>query len=212
MKVTSLIAEIRYHLNDIEGLGYPDELLTEFIEDGLCLIAALKPEDFTTRRVKKADEGNVQCLDDCCQTLISVDAQVDACGNILKGVKHGRLTTALGFGKKSVNLSSENRQYTVYIRDDVKGSFDIYPAVEADEDVYFLITCVTPDSIDEDGNIDGCKHHQALLHYVLYRAYNIETESATSISIARQEYAYFFQLLNLMRDIDEELTEDAESD
>lgn len=212
MKLDSMVAEIRYHLNDIEGLGYPDALLKEFIDDGLCMIYTMKPEDFTVRRIKKADEGTVQCIDDCCDKLISVDAQTDACGNYLKGIKKGEIDNARKFGKKSVKLPADKQQFTVYIRDNIKDSFDIYPPVGKDEDVYFLMTCTTPPSIDEDGNIPDCPYHQALLHYVLYRANSVETESQSSISIARQEYAYFYELLGIMRKLDKEVTEDAKSE
>lgn len=210
MTLDSFIAEIRYHLNDIEGLGYPDALLTEFVRDGLCMIFKLAPEDFTVKRVKKADVGSVQCLDDCCDVLVSVDAQSDACGNILKGVKQGEIKVGNAFNKRSVPKSLLH--YTVQIRDAIKDSFDVYPPVEKGEAVYFLITCAEQPVIAEDGTIPDCPHHQALLHYVLYRAYSVETESATSIAIARQEYQYFYQLMGMIRALDKEVSEDATSE
>lgn len=210
MHINSMVAEIRYHLNDIEGLGYPDALLKEFIEDGLCMLFSLKPEDFTVRRVHKATAGSVQCVNDCCDKLISVDGKSDACGNILDGIKSGRIKPPRQFGKKTIPHAVG--QYTVYLRDNDNNSFDVAPPIKPGEDVYFLITCAEKPSIDKDGNIPDCPHHQALIHYVLYRAYNMETESQSSIAIARQEYAYFFELLNIKRKLDKESKEDAASE
>lgn len=210
MNINSMIAEIRYHLNDIEGLGFPDALLTEFIEDGLCMLYSLKPEDFTVRRVHHATVGSVQCVDDCCDKLISVDAKSDACGNILDGIKSSRMKPPRQFGKKSIPHAVG--QYSVYLRDNDNNSFDVAPPIKAGEAVYFLITCAENPSIDDDGNIPDCPHHQALLHYVLYRANNMETESQSSIAIARSEYAYFFELLNIKRKLDKEAKEDAASE
>lgn len=210
MSLSTLISEIRYHLNDIEGLGFPDPLLKAFIADGLCLIAQLKPDEFTQRRVMPAQIGSIQCVGDCCDQLISIDGQSDACGNIIKGVKHGRKNPPRLFAKPSAKRPATNRQYTVTIRDNAKDSFDVYPPITADDDVYFLLTCKYVPSLD-DGSIDACKHHQALLHYVMYRAYSVETESATSRAVAQQEYAYFFQLLGIQRQLANEVSEDAAS-
>lgn len=197
MNVTSLIAEIRYHLNDIEKLGYSDKLLKEFIRDGLCLIVKLAPQDFTKRHIFKANIGSVQCLNSCCQTLISVDAQTDACGNILQGVKLGHIKHA--FNKKSV----KRKQFTVEIRENVKGSFDVSPAIKEDEDIYFLITCVEQPSLKD--RLPNCVYHQALLHYALYRAYGIESESQTSMALSSQEYTRFYQLLSGVRAIEKQM-------
>ncbi len=199
MNVESLVTEIRYHLNDIEGLGYPDKLLKEFISDGLCLIAKLSPEEFTSRQIFKANTGTVQCLNDCCSRLISVDGQTDACGNILQGVKLGKINQA--FKKKSV----KRKQFTVEIRENVKGSFDVSPAVKEDEDIYFLLTCVQQPSIDDD--LPNCAYHQALLHYALYRAYGIESESQTSMTLSQQEYNRFYQFMGGMRAIEKQVNE-----
>ncbi len=208
MNVTSLIAEIRYHINDIEGLGYPDELLKEFISDGLCMVYKLAPHDFTKRQLFKAQTGSVQCLNSCCDSIVSVDAQTDACGNVIKGVKNGRISAVRSFNKKSVK--PKHKQYTVELRDNIKDSFDVAPPVKADEDIYFLITCTQKPSIDDE--LPNCAYHQALLHYVLYRAYSIETESQTSMSNAQREYAYFYQLVTGLSAMEKEIKEDTKSD
>ncbi len=164
---------------------------------------------YTKRQVMKAQAGSVQCLNACCDSLISVDAETDACGNIVKGLKYGRINDVRRFNKKGI--PKDKQQYTVEIRDKVKDSFDISPPVKDDEEVYFLITCTQKPNID-DGELPDCSHHQALLHYVLYRAYSVETESQTSIAMARQEYAYFYELMNGMRMLEKEIKEDPKSD
>lgn len=206
MKLTALLSEIRYHLNDEEALGFTDGLLTEFIYDGLCMIYQLSPDDFTERRVIQATTGSVQCAT-CCSRILSVDGQSDACGNILKGVKQGKVADAARFGKKNV---PKRGRYTVEVKKNSQNSFDVYPAILPDETVYFLLTCANPPVIEE-GEIPDCKYHQALLHYVLYRAYSVESESATSRSIADQEYRYFYELMGITRKLAQEVVKDAES-
>lgn len=207
MKVSSIIAELRYQLNDQEALGFSDALLREWIEDGLCMIYTLAPAQFQQRQVVKANAGTAQCVA-CCDKILSVDGQSDACGNVLDGVKVGDVTRAMRFRKKGIPHFG---QYTVSIRNAGGNLFDVYPPIKAGEEVYFLVTCTAPPSIDDNDEIDDCAYHQALLHYVLYRAYSVESESATSRNIADQEYRYFFELMGVEIKVSKEVNEHATS-
>ncbi|MBE2895537.1 hypothetical protein HPC38_01420 [Pasteurellaceae bacterium HPA106] len=211
MKLSSIINELRMQLNDAESLGFSDELLEEWIEDGLCMIYSLVPDQFKERIVIQAEAGTVQCAA-CCDKLISVDGQSDACGNVIEGVKIGDVNSAMRFKKKNIPHLG---QYTVSIRNVGNNLFDVYPPIRSDEEVYFLVTCANPLSIvrDENGEAElpDCKHHQALIHYVLYRAYSVESESQTSRAIADQEYRYFFELMGIERNLSQGVVNNAAS-
>lgn len=197
MKVQSLINEIRIQLSDARGLGYPDNLLIEFINDGLCMIYQLKPEDFATSRVLQANQGAVQCLDACCDRLISVDGVSDACGNPVDIMREGSVKMAQAFDKRPVNAHAR----TFSLRPNVNNEFVVHPPVRADETVYFLVTCTTPPDPVQSVNdhIPDCANHEALTNYILYRAYLLETESATSAELAGRMYNQLFQLIGVER-------------
>lgn len=197
MKVKSLITEIRYQLSDLQGLGYPDKLLLEFINDGLCLIYKLRPEAFAKSRILKAKLGSVQCLDDCCDRLLSVDAIVDACGNPLDIVRQGSTKMAALFDKAPINQHAR----TYKIRSNVENEFEVHPPVRGDEDVYFRVTCTSPpDAVTgPESVVPSCAHHEALFNYILYRAYAVESESETSRGLSNEAYQRMLQILGLER-------------
>jgi len=196
MKVQSLLTELRYQLNDLEGLGYPDDLLTEFINDGLCFIYRYHPEHFAHSTVHEAVLGDVQCLGACCDRLLSVDAVCDACGNFVDMVRQGSTKQAALFDKAPINPVMR----TVKLRANVNNEFAVWPPVTANEQpLYFRATCTRPPEAVRFGtdDIPGCAHHEALLNYVLYRAYAVETESQTSAALSQTCYQRCLQLLGL---------------
>lgn len=197
MKIQSLINEVRYQLSDINGLGYPDDLLIEFINDGLCYIYKMVPEAFAQSRILTGKVGSVQCVDDCCDRLLSVDAIVDACGNHLDIIRQGSTKMAYLFDKSPINEHAK----TFKIRSNVEGEFEVHPPIRVDEDVFFRVTCtVPPGSItDLTDDVPGCNHHEALLNYIFYRAYLIESESETSRALSSEAYQRMVQLLGANR-------------
>lgn len=195
MKVEALINEIRYQLSDLQGLGYPNKLLLEFINDGLCFIYQLRPEAFAKSRILKGKLGSVQCLDDCCDRLLSVDAVVDACGNPLDIIRQGSTKMAALFDKAPINQHAR----TYKIRSNVENEFEVHPPIRSDEDVYFKVVCTSPpDAVKtKDDVIQDCKHHEALINYVLYRSYAVESESETSRGLSNEAYQRMLQILGL---------------
>lgn len=197
MKAKALITEARYQLSDIRGEGYPDDLLLEFINDGLCFIYQLKPEFFAHSQTLQANQGVVQCLGDCCDRLLSVDGIADACGNHVDIIRKGSVSQALAFDKPAINAHAR----TYSIRPNVKNEFWVHPPIRADEVLYFRVTCTTPPEAVQslNDNVPDCSNHEALLYYILYRAYLVETESATSMQLANQMYAQIMQLIGVER-------------
>lgn len=197
MKVKSLITEVRYQLSDIQGLGYSDELLMEFINDGLCFIYQMRPEAFAASRILKGKLGSVQCVDDCCDRLLSVDAIVDACGNSLDIIRQGSTKMAALFDKAPINQHAR----TYKIRSNVENEFEVHPPILEDEDVFFRVTCTSPPdavtSLTDD--VPGCTHHEALLNYVFYRAYAVESESETSRGLSNEAHQRMMQVLGLQK-------------
>lgn len=204
MKVKSLITEIRYQLSDLRKQGYPDDLLIEFINDGLCFIQSLRPEDFTKSVVYKAKCGSLQCVNDCCERLVSVDAISDCCGNTIDFIKKGNVEQAMSFDKSTPGGPA--RIYSM--KKAGKNEFIVHPPIKPNEEVYFRVTCTgSPDAIDIDGDVPGCANHEALLRYVWYRAYAIETESATSMALSDRHYTRLMQLIGIQRDLIDDLVE-----
>lgn len=206
MKAQSLINELRYHLGDLGALGYPDALLIEYINDGLRLIYDLKPEDFAVSLILPAQPGSVQCVNACCDRLVSVDALCDACGNTLEGVRQVSVKTAEAFNKAPIN----RHLYAWTLRDIDPTQFIVHPPIQTGQDVHFRITCTCPpDAVHSIGDALPDKlNSQALLHYCLYRAYAVESDSQSSSAQAQIHYQNMMQLLTGQRQIDRELHQD----
>lgn len=205
MKVKSLIAEVRYQLSDIEGLGYSDDLLIEFINDGLCFIYDLKPELFAESRVLKAQCGDVQIIDECCDRLLSVDAISSPTGIFVDIIRQTSVKMARDFDKTPAGIGAR----TWSMRENVYNEFYVWPPVEKCECVYFRVTCtVPPDPVVElTDQVPDCKHHEALVQYILWRAYLMETESTTSLQLSQVCYDKIFQILGIERQTDNSMRE-----
>lgn len=206
MKVSSFLNELRYQLNDIEGLGYPEPLLLEFLNDGLRLVYELKPQHFAHSQVVRAKYGTVQCLDDCFDRLISVDAVCDKNGNSVGIIRQASVKMAEAFDKAPINYHA----YHYTIRDEVRREFTVYPPVH--QEMYWRITCTTPPNAVVSAEDDlTYRFHEALLHYALYRAYSLETESVSSSTLAQQHQQQFYQLLQIKKAINDSSQQDNRS-
>lgn len=207
MKTESFLNKIRLLVGDIEGLGYSDELLIEFINDGLCLIHSMRPDWFVESLVVEAQVGAVQKLPACCAKLFSVDAVCDACGYPLDLLLQNSVKMARAFNKKPMR---EAHARSFFIRDSVPDAFEVHPPVLPDEELFFRVTVsVLPDAVTSlNDELPECKMQEALLHYVLYRVYSVETESVTSVNLAESHYSKLFAYLGVERASDREVLED----
>lgn len=204
MKVSSMLMELRYQLADLRGLAYPDELLMEWINDGLCFIHQTLPESFSKTQVIPATIGSVQCVSDCCTKLFSVDAVTDACGNPLPIkscssfhlLREGSIKMAESFQKRGVKGAR-----TVQLNHKVENQFFVNPPIIEGENVYFRVTCSSPPNpvSSKDEDLPDCEHHEALFHYVLYRAYLTEMDSPNSHALSGEAYQRALSLLVLER-------------
>lgn len=198
-----LIEELRIQLNDTEAIWLGDELIAQFIKDAMCLIAQLRPERFTKARIMKANRGELQCVPACCSKLISVDGVTDKCGNPLNYISEGSTALAKAFTKQA--MDDVETSYTFSIVSAPSGQFEVSPPIKPSQDVYFRITCVeVPTTPDMDENFGNCSIRELVLHYALYRAYYMETESKTSLAMGDRHLKMFYDLLQLQRKIDQE--------
>lgn len=196
-----LLEELRLELGDVDKLGYSDALLIEFVNDAMCHIAQMKPEQFASPMVMKASKGEVQCIGDCCDSLISVDGVVDRQGNPIAFINEGDTGLDKAFSKKPI--ATTNKSYTFTLREEASRFFEVSPPVKPSEDVYFRITCVKlPEKLSIDDDMKGCKFHELVIHYVMYRALSMETESQTSINSANNHLKIFYDLITLDKKMD----------
>lgn len=204
MKVSSILMELRYQLADVRALSYPDELLLEWLNDGLCFIHQALPEAFARTQVVRAVAGSVQCVDDCCTELFSVDAVTDVCGSPLPiktcSSEHLLRTGSVRMAEAFQKRNSKGAR-TVQLSPKVSQQFWVNPPVSDNEELYFRVTCSSPPepvtALSDD--LPDCKHHEALFHYVLYRAYLTEMDSPSSHALSNEAYQRVISLLGLER-------------
>lgn len=206
MRLRGLIRELRLMINDAEGLGYSEDFLIEVINDGLCLIYQLRPEAFAVSRLLPAQLGGVQCINDCCDRLISVDGITDDCGNPIAHIRQGSVKTSRSFDKSAIGGSG----YVFSLRDGVSNQFEVAPAIAKQGQFSFRITCTSKPAALQglDDEVPDCTHHEALLNYALYRLYAVETDSAVSQQLSARYYNQMMQLLGIERALAQEILED----
>lgn len=196
-----LLQELRLQLGDVDKLGYPDALLVEYVNDAMYHISELRPEQFASPMTMKARKGEVQCIGDCCSSLISVDGVVDKQGNPIAFINEGDTGLDKAFSKKPITTA--NKTYTFTLRDDASKFFEVSPPVKPSEDVYFRITCVkSPEPLAIDDEITSHKYHELIIHYAMYRALSAETESQTSVNTANSHIKLFYDLITLDKKMD----------
>ncbi len=199
----NLIQEIRYKLNDVEKLAYSDDLLVRFVNGALCLISELRPERFAKSHIMKAKRGAIQCVGGCCANLLSVDDVVDKHGNPINYLKKGDVDMDKAFNKSSTNGFKVG--YTFNLSSQSENTFVVHPPIKATDEVYFLVTCVEkPQAMNIDDTFKNCSMRELIIHYVMYSAYSVETESQTSVALADRHIKLFYDILGLERKVDKE--------
>lgn len=209
--VAQLIQRASRILNDQEeGYSYTAWTTAELLDyynEALCAVYNMRPDLFAVCQDITLAPGSKQTLD--AGTLISIDSNVDECGNSDPDTPLTMSSTDMvkGLaGKKTCSSSAaspcEPFVITGYRKGATAGIFFVEPPVPTGGDpVVVEATVSAPPVIVCGGDIAGetqidCGLDSALVDWVLYRALSRDVESQFNFNAARRHQAAFYDAVN----------------
>ncbi len=217
--VASLVDEVAQLLNDAEP-DYPNIRWTrpeivEYANDGVAQIALLRADLFEHTETVTLKPGDRQTLPDNA-LFYRVDGTLDARGQL-----QGRpfavdavssRVAALWFDALACRDScvARNRPYVIssWTFDPADPStFYVSPPVPASPPVQAVVTVSSaPERGNEDTDLPGAmRFHNAIIEWMLYRAYSKDEDSQTSLARMDRHKAHFYEILGLSQRADDRL-------
>lgn len=196
MKLATIIDGIAADLNDPDSVTWTRGQLARWFNEGRCTAYVLSPGSFAQPKVYKLDPGTEQEL--CgCDTLHSVVGLTDAQGLIVNPMVQASPTVAAKWTKPAcVRYPVGARSFS--FDPDTGSRFSIRPPVLPGEDVYVQVVCYgKPEDFDEDSDVPDCAVTSAAVQWVLFRAFMVDSEVASSMATAQVHCKLFFDLLKL---------------
>lgn len=178
----------------------------------MCLVAKYRPDLFTELRPVRLQEGIYQDARGCCTTILDVQAQITADGDVIKKLdgSRDRPTVAKRRWKKPSCLRAGENGLPEYLVDyatidkNLNGRFEVEPPVPCGTEAYVLVKCVQQpcpfyevDALMGD-ELDGdCLPNVAAWHYVLARMLSGDRFSNAASADGQYHYRMFFDLLGI---------------
>lgn len=205
------IFRLRYDINDVEKDWFEsDEVLIDYLNDGLCEVFVLRPELYTKPVKVRLQEGDMQCVPDCCR-FYGIDSIVDSEGRVIASIRQKKRDDVLDWrGASCLTAGNKNkpgidREYS--IDDMTRSRFYIKPPVKKGQDVYARVNMACkPENLkfDLEQSLDwlDCEIRNPAYAWALYRALSANRESASALAAANLYQKEFFSLLKLRLDTD----------
>ena len=205
MRLKDAIALIRIRISDIAGdaypqmVGYSDEFITELFNDALLAAYLIRPEFFNKTVQVKLKAGNVQCFD-CCDKIVSVDAEVDKHGIEKQFTRKINAQLSRIYANAPSCGTGEDVPLSYDIDDGALDKFYVTPEVKIEEARYVRLTCNKKPTMlgyspDAEIAAFGDALWLPLAHHVLHGIYLTETESETSVNLSTAHFNLFEKYL-----------------
>lgn len=207
----SLLLSYAEDLNDVEpGHEFSiwnREQLLRYHNEGLCLVASLRPDMFTKTLLVKVDpcvEEQTVCA---CTIIHRVIGQTDKNGRILRSLRLRNTKTALTWTGAKCAPPRNNNVIKEYSVDASTNKVSIYPPVAAGVDAWIKVECTTPPeplTLDSEAvDMTRCAFSAAVLQWVMYRAKEVDELSPALRSAAKEHFAAFGNILGLVKASDD---------
>lgn len=186
--------------------------LLDWFNEGLCIIAAQRPDLFEDIKVVKVDPCN-NYLDLCdCNKVLEVLGQANKDGKLIKRLSRRKHTTNGWTGKVrlSAGLTTELTEYEVLTDSNL---VQVFPEnIDPTKDIYVLVRCsidaVTYD-LDSEPPSARCAFLAAARMWVLYNAKMKDAEFSPSMREAAKEHRDMFTgILTLVKTADDTYNEE----
>jgi hypothetical protein len=209
--VDEFLAGYAEDLNDAEPghefTIWSREQLLRYHNEGLCLVAALRPDMFTKTVVVKV----TPCVEEqsvCdCTVVHKVLGQADSNGRILRPLRLRNTKTAMVWTGKKCAAPRQSTVLKEYSVDSGTNKVSVYPPVSSGVEAWIKIECTSPPeelTLDSPGSgATRCAFAAAVLQWVLYRAKEIDEMSPALRAAAKDHFATFGNILGLVKASDD---------
>lgn len=202
-----IIDRARKTLCDPAKVHWPDEELVCYLDEALCELGGLAPQEFVERRSIPLVPGRCQQVPEGCIDLVAVE------GTVVDGVKtddpitEEKSSAGARLGSKyscavdggpgtDADPCSLYRAGSYQITPASHGLFYIRPPVPetcAGIEITALVYCPPPELTDASLDVDlPCRAHAQLVDWVLMRAFEKDIESAASMARAGYHRSAFY--------------------
>jgi len=209
--VESLLIGYAEDLNDAEPghefTIWSREQLLRYHNEGLCLVATLRPDMFTKTLVVKVDPCTEdQTLCDC-SVVHKVIGQTDSAGRLLKPLRLRNTKSAMTWTGAKCATPRRVTQLKEYALDVSTNKVSVYPALSPGVDAWIKVECTTtPTPLTLDGTGDGverCAFSAAVLQWVMYRAKEIDELSPALRAASKEHFTNFGNILGMVKASDD---------
>ena len=209
--IDSFLLEYAEDLNDAEPghefTIWSREQLLRYHNEGLCLVASLRPDMFTKTLNVKVDpcvEEQTVCE---CTVVHKVIGQSDIRGRVLRPLRLRNTKSAMVWTGNKCIAPRKNTVLKEYSIDASTNKVSIYPPISAGVDTWIKVECTTvPESLTLDStgeNMIRCAFSAAILQWVMYRAKEIDELSPALRAAAKDHFTTFGNILGLVKASDD---------
>lgn len=209
--VSSLVLRARNILRDGQKDGrpqlWPDEVLVDYLNEGLALLQSLRPDSFVTTADITLTPGSYQTLPEEYDQLVEVlenkdgspiTASDDAARNIIQGKGCSTSDCQTESSSPARGVSSYSRSGT-----DLRG-FHVQPPVRPGQRPTVTARVVANPPCHSASDQTPCvgvprKHEAALTDWMLYRAWSTDIESEFAFRSAAAAHDRFYLVVNSAR-------------
>lgn len=196
MNLAGLLTNISEDLNDPGSVTWSRGQLARWFNEGRCTAFTLSPGSFAQTKVYKLEPGTEQELCDC-DVLHQILGLTDASGAVVTPMTRADSGISSKWTKKAcAGRPASGRSFS--FDPDVGSRFSVFPPVLPGEDVWVKVICYNrPDDLDETSDVPECSVSTAAMQWVLFRAFMMDSEVATSVNTAQVHAKMFFDLLKI---------------
>lgn len=198
----SLVTKAQTLLQDTTSVRWPRDELLGYLNDGQRDIVIVRPEASVTNASKALVAGSTkQTLPADAVVLIDVVRNMGAAGTtpgrVIRIVSREILDAQYPDWHSAINTTGDIRHFTFDPRD--PKTFYVYPKAPATEHHVEIAYASVPATVNDSGGTIGVDdiYANALVDYMLYRAYSKDAEYAQNSQLAVAYYTAFATTLGI---------------
>jgi len=203
----SLVTKAQTLIQDNTGVRWPRDELLGYLNDGQREVVLLRPEASVTNASKVLTANSTkQSLPADAVMLIDVPRNMGAAGTtagrVIRIVSREILDAQYPNWHVDANAGGDIRHFTYDPRD--PKTFYVYPKSPATSLFVELVYASSPVATDDAGAVIGIDdiYANALVDYILYRAYSKDAEYAQNSQLAVAYYTAFANALGIKTNTD----------
>lgn len=212
MIASDVLGRVRIVLNDVSAVRWPDAELLSWLTDGQRAVAVLRPDASGDNVVQALVAGTKQSLPTDCARLFDIPRNLSAEGAVGRAIRYVDRETldSIDPNWHTAKASTVIKHYVYDGRD--QKNFYVFPpaAVGASVQIFYsrippVVSTTSATLLIPDVYLD------ALVNYVLFRAYTKDAEFGQNAALAQNYLGLFGQLIGTKTKTDVSFSPDLHS-